>query len=98
VQLAGAGGSALLLGDVASAEQEELAGLFGESLAADLVVAPPGGALAPALVDATRPHHVAVPSARAVRAAASLGAVALRSTGADGTLDYVGSGGGLVAA
>jgi ComEC/Rec2-related protein len=98
LQLAGAGGSALLLGDVASAEQEELAGLFGESLAADLVVAPPGGALAPALVDATRPHHVAVPSARAVRAAASLGAVALRSTGADGTLDYVGSGGGLVAA
>lgn len=95
-------GSVLLLGDLPVDAQEELAGLHGTDLgSADLLVAPASGAVAPALLDAVRPHLIAVPSAtRGSRstAAALLSGPGVRRTGDSGTLTYVGSAGGLVAA
>jgi beta-lactamase superfamily II metal-dependent hydrolase len=98
LQVAAQDGTALLLGDVAPAQQEEVAGLFGASLATDLVVAPPGGALAAALVDVAHPRHLAIPSARAVRRNQALGGLVERDTATDGTLEYAGSNAGLVVA
>ena len=91
-------GRALLLGNLTVIAQEELAGLRGASLAADLVVTPPTAALAPALFDAVRPRLVAVPDAHNVSrtAARSLpSGPSVRHTGDAGTLDYTGSDGGL---
>jgi hypothetical protein len=90
-------GSALLVGSLDTAAQEELAGLAGSSLAADLVVAPPGGALVPSLLTAAHPRGIAVPSVRGARAASTtlVAGPAVRRTGDSGTLTYAGGDGGL---
>ncbi|MGH7748078.1 MAG: ComEC/Rec2 family competence protein, partial [Candidatus Dormibacteria bacterium] len=52
VSVRGGGGAALILGDAGAADQEELAAAYGTGVVADLVVGPPGGELAPALLAA----------------------------------------------
>jgi competence protein ComEC len=90
-------GSALLLGSLDAATQEELAGIEPTALRADLLVAPPGGALAPALVAAVHPASIAVPSAHGGRTAPTtlVAGPGVRRTGDSGTLTYAGGDGGL---
>ncbi len=93
-------GRALLLGNLPVVAQEELAALRGRQLAADLLVAPPAGTVAPALADAVRPRLVAVPDARATRGSTHsslLSGPGVRHTADSGTLSYIGSEGGLLA-
>jgi competence protein ComEC len=92
-------GRALLLGNLTAVAQEELAALRGPGLAADLLVTPSDGALAPALLDAVRPCLIAVPDARSPRGTTHslLSGAATRHTADAGTLDYTGSDGGLFA-
>jgi competence protein ComEC len=91
-------GRALVLGVAGSGDQEEIAGLYGGELAADLVVAPPGGALAPALLAAARPSAVAIPAATGSATLPSLGGYAVRHTAADGDIAFAGGPLGLEAA
>jgi ComEC/Rec2-related protein len=90
-------GSALLVGNLDASAQDELAGLDATALAADLLVAPPGGALAPTLVAATHPTSIAVPSAHGGKAAPTtlVAGPGVRRTGDSGTLTYIGGDGGL---
>jgi competence protein ComEC len=90
-------GSVLLAGNLAAAAQEELAGLDAAALRADLLVAPPGGALAPGLVAAVRPSSIAVPSAHGGRTPPTtlVAGTGVRRTGDAGTLTYAGGDGGL---
>jgi competence protein ComEC len=90
-------GSALLLGNLDAATQEELEGIEPAALRADLLVAPPGGALAPALVAAVHPASIAVPSAHGGRTAPTtlVAGPGVRRTGDSGTLTYAGGDGGL---
>jgi beta-lactamase superfamily II metal-dependent hydrolase len=90
-------GSALILGSVDTATQEQLAGLEPDALGADLLVAPPGGALAPALLTAVHPRSIAVPSAHGARTASTTltAGPGVRRTGDSGTLTYAGGDGGL---
>jgi competence protein ComEC len=94
VQVAGGGGVALVLGALPPPGQDELAAVAGGSLAAELLVAPARGAVAPALLAAAHPRLLAVPSARAPRLPSAPGA-GVRSTALDGSLEYVGGPGGL---
>jgi competence protein ComEC len=97
LQVADARGVALILGEMPAAVQEELAARYGRTLHSDLVVAPPGAALAPALLSAAAPRHIAVPSVRQPPATLLRSVrAAVHSTGADGALEYVsGPSGGL---
>jgi len=92
-------GSALLVGNLDTTAQEELAGAVGDSLRADLLVAPPGGSIVPVLLDAARPRSIAVPSVRGARTASTtlLAGPGVRRTGDSGTLAYAGGDGGLTA-
>ena len=87
----------LLLGGLPVDTQEEVAALGGTALRADLLVAPPGGLLAPALLDAARPRFIAIPGGRGSRAAAPalLDGPGVRRTADAGTLTYTGGDGGL---
>ncbi len=95
LQVGDAGGTALILGALAPPGQEELAAVEGGSLAADLLVTPARGAVAPALLAAARPRLIAVPSARAPRPAPEEAGLALRSTALDGSLEYRGGPAGM---
>ncbi len=93
-------GRLLLLGNLTVAAQEELTALQATALRAELLVTPPSGAVAPALLDAVRPRLVAVPDARAARGRSStslLTGPGVRHTAQGGTLTYIGSEGGLLA-
>ncbi len=94
VQVAGGGGAALVLGALPPPGQDELAAVEGGSLAAELLVTPARGAVAPALLAAAHPRLLAVPSARAPRLPSAPGA-GVRSTALDGSLEYVGGPAGL---
>ena len=96
LQVSDGAASALLLGDLPSPAQEELAGLEGSSLRSQLVVAPPNGLVAASLIDAAAPRVVAIPCARAPRV--SLTGIATRTTAASGTLRYDAGPDGLGAA
>jgi competence protein ComEC len=91
LRVADASGAALLLGGLPTIDQEELASTAAGSLASDLVVTPPRGDVAPALLAAARPRLLAVPSARAPR----LAGAGVRSTALDGSLEYAGGPAGL---
>ncbi|HEX6492019.1 MAG TPA: hypothetical protein VF112_00835, partial [Candidatus Dormibacteraeota bacterium] len=95
LQVAGAGGVALILGALAPPGQEEVAAAEGTSLRSDLVVTPARGGIAPALLEAARPRLLAVPSARAPRAPVDAPGVSVRSTALDGSLEYAGGASGL---
>jgi competence protein ComEC len=99
LQVEDASGSALLLGNLDAAAQEELAGLHDGRLHADLLVTPPSGAVAPALLAAVHPRNIAVPSAHGGRTASAtlVAGPGVRRTGDAGTLTYVGGDGGLTA-
>jgi len=90
-------GTALFLGNLDAAAQEELAGLDAGSLHADLLVTPPGGAVAPALLAAVHPTSIAVPSAHGRRTTSTtlVAGPGVRRTGDSGTLTYAGGDGGL---
>jgi ComEC/Rec2-related protein len=90
-------GSALLAGALDTAAQDELAGIEAQTLRADLLVAPPGGALVPALVAAVHPQSIAVPTARGARTTTTtlVAGPGVRRTGDAGTLTYAGGDGGL---
>lgn len=94
LRVADASGSALLLGDAPAAAQEELTGI-SPLPPTDLVVTPPGGAVAAALVDTVRPSFIAVPSSRAPTLRLGSPGVAVSTTAGDGTLTYVGGSHGL---
>jgi hypothetical protein len=68
--------------------------MYGSAMRADVVVAPPGGALDPALLDVVHPHTVVVPSAPgAITAPAS--DVATVKTGTDGDVTFAATSNGL---
>jgi beta-lactamase superfamily II metal-dependent hydrolase len=89
-------GRALILGDAGTADQEGLCAVYGSQLAADLLVAPPGGAVSPVLLATARPSELAVPLAQGAPGVAAPQGYPAHRTGADGDLDYVGGPGGLV--
>jgi beta-lactamase superfamily II metal-dependent hydrolase len=90
--------SALVLGDLAPAAQEEVVADAGSGLRSDLMVAPPTGLLAPAVLTASAARFVAIPGSKPLRAGLSSAhpGVAVQSTGSDGTINYAsGSSGSL---
>jgi competence protein ComEC len=100
LKVADSSGRAVLLGNLTVVAQEELAALRSGQLAADLLVAPPAGTVAPALADAVRPRLVAIPDARSTSGSARtrlLSGPGVRHTADAGTLTYIGSDGGLLA-
>ena len=90
-------GRALVLGDAGTADQEDLCAVFGDQLAADLVVTPPGGAVSPVLVATSRPSELAVPLAQGAPGVAGPHGYRTDRTGVDGDLEYAGGPDGLVA-
>ena len=95
LQVADASGSALVLGGLAPADQEALAGTAGDSLGCDLLVAPPAGGIATALLDAVRPRQLAIPGDRPPRIRPFAPGAVVRSVGAGGALGYAGGPTGL---
>jgi beta-lactamase superfamily II metal-dependent hydrolase len=89
-------GRALVLGDAGTADQEDLCAVYRGKLAADLVVAPPGGAVSPVLLATARPSALAVPLAQGAPGVAAPPGYAADRTGVDGDLDYIGGAHGLV--
>ena len=96
LQVVDAGTPVLIAGDLAPLAQEELAALHSTALRSRLLVAPAGGALAPALLDAVRPRMVAVPG-RLPRGPAAGSGPPMSSTDKAGTLTYAGAAGELAA-
>jgi beta-lactamase superfamily II metal-dependent hydrolase len=91
-------GSALLLGDAGAAEQDEISAAYAPLMRADVVVTPPGGAVAAALVSAAHPVELAVPLAKGGHPTATPPGIPERRTGVDGDLQFVGGPDGLAAA
>lgn len=87
LRVAAESGSALILGDAPTSIQEELS---NDVEPTDLLVAPPGGAVATSLALAARPRQIAVPSVRPPRSTASGPGLSVRATAVDGSLEYVG--------
>jgi hypothetical protein len=88
----------LVLGDLAPPAQEEVVAGAGDGLRSDLMVAPPAGLIAPAVLTASAAHLVAIPGSKPLRAGLTTAypGVAVQSTGTDGTLNYAtGSSGAL---
>ena len=88
-------GRALILGDAGTADQDDLCAVYGSQLAADLLVAPPGGAISPVLLATARPSELAVPLAQGAPGVAAPQGYPADRTGIDGDLDYIGGPNGL---
>jgi beta-lactamase superfamily II metal-dependent hydrolase len=88
-------GRLLVLGDAGTADQDELSAVYGPALGADLVVAPPGGAVSPVLLATARPDAIAVPLAQGVPAVPAPKGYATDRTSTDGDLAYTGGSHGL---
>ncbi len=88
-------GRLLVLGDAETADQEALCAVYGAALDADLVVAPPGGAISTVLLATARPDAVAVPLAQGVPAVVAPPGYQTDRTGVDGDLRYLGGTSGL---
>ncbi len=84
-----------MLGDAGTADQEALCAVYGAALDADLVVAPPGGAISTVLLATARPDAVAVPLAQGVPAVVAPAGYQTDRTGVDGDLRYLGGTSGL---
>ena len=69
--------------------------MYGPALGADLVVAPPGGAVSPVLLATARPDAIAVPLAQGVPAVPAPKGYATDRTSTDGDLAYTGGSHGL---
>ncbi|MHB8719518.1 MAG: ComEC/Rec2 family competence protein [Candidatus Dormibacteria bacterium] len=87
LEVSDAGASLLVTGSLPITAQDEVSGMQGSRLRADLVVGPPAIALDPALLAAARPSLVAVPALRLPPGTAALG-VPVDVTGRDGDLEY----------
>lgn len=98
VSVRGGGGAVLVLGDAGAADQEDLAAAYGAGADADLVVGPPGGALAPALLSAARARTIVAPTAAGGHAAAAPAGYSVLRTGTQGDLRFDGGSGGLTLA
>jgi beta-lactamase superfamily II metal-dependent hydrolase len=88
-------GRLLVLGDAGTADQEALCAVYGAALDAQLVVAPPGGAISPVLLATVGPDAVAVPVAQGVPAVAAPAGYPTDRTSIDGDLHYTGGSKGL---
>ena len=89
-------GRALVLGDAGTADQDDLCAVYGDALAADLVVTPPGGAVSPVLLAtsaAIGACGAACPGCSRRRRART--GTTTHRTGVDGDLDYTGGSSGL---
>jgi beta-lactamase superfamily II metal-dependent hydrolase len=93
--VADATGRLLVVGDAGTADQEALCAVYGGALEADLVVAPPGGAISPVLLATVRPDAIAVPLAQGVPASAAPVGYPTDRTSVDGDLHYIGGSEGL---
>ncbi len=89
------GGSLLVLGDAGTDDQEEICAVYGRALAAQVLVAPPGGALSTVLLAIARPAVVAVPVASGAYVAPAPPGVNVDRTSVDGDLSFAGGPGGL---
>jgi beta-lactamase superfamily II metal-dependent hydrolase len=89
-------GRLLVLGDAGTADQEDLCAVYPGVLGADLIVAPPGGAIAPLLLATARPRELAVPIAQGVPAAPASPGYPTDRTSIDGDLQYAGGPNGLL--
>lgn len=87
LQLTDARSTALVTGNLAQASEDELAGLAGSRLRADLLVAPTTIAPSADLVEAARPSLVAVPARRTPPGLGGLG-LDVTVTGRDSDIDY----------
>lgn len=88
-------GRLLVLGDAGTADQEDLSTVYGNALGADLVITPPGGAVAPLLLATARPRELAVPIAPGVPAVPAPQGYPTDRTSTDGDLTYIGGASGL---
>ena len=95
VTVVAATGRALFLGTTGTADQEELCGPYATRIAAELLVAEPGGSLSTALLGLVRPRLIAVPTATGAFTAPAPAGYTVMRTGADGDLRFDGGGGGL---
>jgi hypothetical protein len=95
VRVADRTGRLLILGDAGTADQEELCAMYASTLAADVVVTPPGGAVSPVLLAVVRAGAFAVPSAKGGRVTSAPSGVRFDQTGANGDLSFVGGQTGL---
>jgi beta-lactamase superfamily II metal-dependent hydrolase len=98
VTVSDSSGTALLLGDAGSAEQDEMSATYAPLLRADVVVTPPGGAVSASLLAVVHPTELAVPLAKGGHATTAPPGISARRTGIDGDLQFVGGPGGLVSA
>jgi beta-lactamase superfamily II metal-dependent hydrolase len=87
--------SLLVLGDAGSGDQEELCAIYGAAIRADVVVAPPGGAVSPVLLAMARPRLLVVPTAAGGRVAAAQIGVPVARTATQGDVSLVGGSGGF---
>jgi beta-lactamase superfamily II metal-dependent hydrolase len=85
----------LVLGDAGTADQEDLCAIYGNALASDLLVTPPGGAVSAVLLATARPLELAVPIAQGVPSIAAPKGYPVDRTSTDGDLDYAGGPAGL---
>jgi len=88
-------GRLLVLGDAGAEDQDDLCAMYASSLAADVVVTPPGGAVSPALLAVVRAGTLAVPSAKGDHVVPAPSGVRFDQTGANGDLSFVGGQNGL---
>jgi ComEC/Rec2-related protein len=95
VLVADRSGRMLVLGDAGAADQEDLCAMYASTLAADVVVTPPGGAVSPVLLAVVRASALAVPSAKGGHVTPAPSGVRFDQTGANGDLSFVGSQNGL---
>ena len=86
----------LVIGDAAAGDQDDVAAMYGTHLRCDVLVAPPGGALSTALLQAAQPDVVAVPLARGGRNQAHIDGARVVQTGRDGDLHFAERGGRVV--
>lgn len=87
LQITDGSGTALLLGSLPPASQDEFAAIQGSTLRADVLVTPAGGALSAPLLEAVAPRRIGIPGGAAGAAPPRLPAPA-RLTGVDGDLEY----------
>jgi competence protein ComEC len=96
LRVADGSGRLLVLGDAGTADQEEICAVYGGALGADVVVGPPGGAVAQVLLDTVRAGALAVPSVGGGRGAPAPAGITVARTGADGDLLFAGGPAGLI--
>jgi beta-lactamase superfamily II metal-dependent hydrolase len=96
VTVADRSGRLLVLGDVGTADQEQLCAMYGGGLHADVLVAEPGGSLSTALLGVSRPSAIAVPTVQGGFAASAPSGYSVIRTATNGDLPFSGGSRGLI--